>query len=1323
MTFGPSNVLLDDEGNAYLADFSIAKDLASTDATVVSTGLIYYASPEEIRGEPLTPQADVYSLGLVLHELLAGRHPFADVPASQVRERHLSGSLPSIAIARPDLPPGLDEVLRRATAKDATDRYPDALSLAAAFRFAIETGAQVASLPAVEWRNPYKGLRPFTEADAPDFFGRGELTARLVARLGEPAPEARFLAVVGPSGSGKSSVVRAGLIPALRSGALPGSEGWFVVEMHPGSDPFAELESALLSVAVSRPASMVETLESDELGLVRSAGWVLPREGSELLVVIDQFEEVFTLVQDPRRQRAFLEILRTAVVDPTSRVRVVVALRADFYDRPLLHKSFGDLLGARTQTITGLSPEELERAIVGPAGRAGVTVEAALLGKILTEVAEQPSALPLLQYGLTELFERRESSTLTLEAYREMGGVLGVLGRRAEELFERLDQPEKRAARQLFLRLVTVGEEGTAETRRRVLRSELTSVEVDRAAMDRVIDLFDSHRLLSFDRDPITRGPTVEVAHEALMREWGRLRGWIETAREDIRMHRRLAAAAAEWEGAGRDPSFLVRGERLSQLEAWSSTSGLSLTGGERLFLESSSALRETERAEEAARKAREAALERRSRTRLRALVAVLTVATLVASTLTVVALNQRERARREATAAKARELASAALANLEVDPELSILLALESVPTARSSDTSVLQASTEVLHRAITSSRIVATMPGAGSLVDWSPQGDVLAFAGGKKADTVELRSATTGAPIRSWKVDEGSVTDIEFSPDGSLLATAGDRVRLWDPATGQIALTLRPNSNVSGLSFSSDGMFLAGVSASSGASVWGLTTGRRVGAIAKGQLFTEATALSPDGSQLAVARDIGADVYEVASGERLRTLGGHPFNVIDVDWSQDGSRLATTSLAGTVRIWAASGEEPLDTLVTPDAPSDWSPDGSRLVTGSEVFEIGPGGQGRPLLTLAGHAAPIRGVAVAPDGTRVVTADEGGTAKVWDLGLSGDAEWMNLPAQRDWDGDVTFSPDGRTILGSAPGSTVGIWDAATGQEVLTLAGHEHPGFEGDEGIAGIAVSPDGRLIATAGRDRTVKVWQAATGRELFTFDFNGDWIEEVRFSPDGKLLAASVLGTARVFDVVTWRELHTLEIASTPEIMFSTASVQFSSDGRWLVTGSWDGTVRVFDPETGAEVRRIEFASKVDNIAPEPDGTRVAVAAGDRASVWDLRGGEQVAALPDQPAFAVAFSPDGLVATATHEDGLVRVWNPEDGSVLILRGHTKYVTAVAFNPDGSKLASLGAEGVIRVWAVDVDDLIEIAQQELTRTFTQEECRQYLHVDECPSGG
>jgi ABC-type glycerol-3-phosphate transport system substrate-binding protein len=428
---------------------------------------------------------------------------------------------------------------------------------------------------------------------------------------------------------------------------------------------------------------------------------LLPDDGSELVLVVDQLEEVFTMVEEEQTRDRFIQSLVAATQERGSRLRIVITLRADFYDRPLSFPGLAELMRTRMETVTPLTAEELERAISGPAGRVGVVPELALVAEMVADVSDRPGALPLLQYTLTELFERRRGRALTLEAYREIGGVSGALARRAEELYEAMSEPERDAARQLFLRLVTAGD-GPSDTRRLVPRAELLSVDVDRRAMERVIDTFGRHRLLSFDRDPTTRGPTVEVAHEALLRSWDRLRIWIEDAQDDLRHHRRLSGAAADWESSGRDPSLLLRGRRLEELRAWEASTELALSRDEQEYLAAGARERDRELEEDRARGERERALERRSVGRLRALVAVLTAAVLVAAGLTAVAANRTREAERLADLARVAALTGAAVAHLDADPDLSLVLALHAVDLAASRDEAVPSETVEALHWAM---------------------------------------------------------------------------------------------------------------------------------------------------------------------------------------------------------------------------------------------------------------------------------------------------------------------------------------------------------------------------------------------------------------------------------------------------------------------------------------------------------------------------------------------------------------------------------------------------------------------------------------------
>jgi serine/threonine protein kinase/DNA-binding XRE family transcriptional regulator len=460
----PANVLLDDRGNAYLSDFGIAKSVALASGDSEEGDLVgspHYAAPEQLLSDPPQPQTDIYSLGLVLYELLTGRKPFAGPQLVDFIQQQLHQDVPLLGNGENGFPAGLDAVILRATAKEPTARYPDVASFVVAYQQTltpITVGRR--NVPVVEpVENPFKGLRPFDEVDAADFYGRDTLVQDLLTHLGQDNDLARFLAVVGSSGSGKSSVVRAGLLPALRRGGLPASEKWFITDMIPGSDPFRELERALLRVAIHTPSALLDHLRHERTGLLQVAEALLPDDGeTELLLVVDQFEELFTLVEDEVTRALFLDSLVTAVLSPESRLRLIITLRADFTDRPLQYVDIGELVRQRAIFVLPLTPDELEEVITRPVQRLGLEVEPELTATIIHDVGNQPGALPLLQYALTELFEQREEGTLTLQAYQESGGVSGALARRADRIYQEMATAAQFASRQLFVRLVMLGE-------------------------------------------------------------------------------------------------------------------------------------------------------------------------------------------------------------------------------------------------------------------------------------------------------------------------------------------------------------------------------------------------------------------------------------------------------------------------------------------------------------------------------------------------------------------------------------------------------------------------------------------------------------------------------------------------------------------------------------------------------------------------------------------------------------------------------------------------------------------------------------------------
>jgi DNA-binding SARP family transcriptional activator/ABC-type glycerol-3-phosphate transport system substrate-binding protein len=562
-------------------------------------------------------------------------------------------------------------------------------------------GGAAAPTPPVEpvpLRNPYKGLRSFSEADAEDFFGREALVDVLVLMIGDGT---RFLALVGPSGSGKSSVALAGLVPALRE--TPGGRR-LVARMSPGSHPFAQLEAALARAAhdARRPAP---TLGEDDLALLRAVLMVVPDERTEILLVIDQFEELLTGVIARATVESFLHNLVEALEDPHGQLLVVVTLRSDFLDQAMRQPELAELLTTGAVHVPPLTAVELQAAVVRPARAVGLVIEPELVAELVTEATQHPGALPLLQFVLTELTDHAEAGVLTLAALRQAGGVHGMLARRAEVLYASLSGPSQEAVRLLLLRLVAL-KEGGEPTRRVVVIDDLQLPGVGQDTRREVLEALGAARLLTYGRDALSGRPTVEVAHEAVLAAWPRCAGWIAAATADIRLTLDLERVAADWVAADRSSDYLLTGSRLRQHEERARTSEVGATPSGEALLTASLERRDREHEAEAARAAHERTLERRAANRSKAAIAVLALLVAVTSVLTAIAAARGNEARRQQTAALSaaseilvRQLSYAAIAEAGRDPELGLLLALHAVRVAQHRGGRLPRETLEALH------------------------------------------------------------------------------------------------------------------------------------------------------------------------------------------------------------------------------------------------------------------------------------------------------------------------------------------------------------------------------------------------------------------------------------------------------------------------------------------------------------------------------------------------------------------------------------------------------------------------------------------------
>jgi WD40 repeat protein/serine/threonine protein kinase len=1403
----PANILLDEDGNGYIADFGLAKCL-DNDATAYSQagdvmGTPDYLSPEQVRNEPVTPRSDIYSLGVVLYEMLTGSHPFPDSLPVERMFKHLDEPVPRIASLDKNIADAINDVVQKATAKNPDHRYKDVLTMATAFREAAglsvsqaagqlvelltpreqevlkliiegESNREIANkltieLTTVKWyvtqiyrklnvrsrvqaivrareldlivdgravddhatsristlpepENPYKGLQAFQIADERDFFGREKLTRKLLSRLGQNGDFSRFLAVIGPSGSGKSSLVRAGLIPALWRGEFPGSEHWYITDFIPGPHPLDELEVALIQVAANRPEHLHEQLARDERGLVRAAQIILPDDDSELVLVIDQFEEIFTLVENESDRTHFLGLLQQAVTAPRSRVRVIITLRADFYDRPLQYPTFGGLVRSRMETVLPLNAGELEQAITGPAQRVGVRFEDGLVASIVSDINYQPGALPLLQFALTELFEARENRILTHQGYDQIGRATGALAKRAEQLCLELDHAGQEAVRQMFLRLITLGE-GVDDTRRRVVRSELLAIAQDADLMDEVIDTYAAYRLLALDHDPITRRPTVEVAHEALIREWDRLRQWLNESRADIRLQRLLAVAAAEWLRADRDLGFLLYGSRLDQFEGWATNTDLALTEKERAYLEASLTARQKREADEAARLQREletaqklAKTEQYAARRLRWLAVGLAVFLLAAAGLAIFAFNRQAEAQTNLALSESQRLAAEANNILQSggDPELAALLSLRALDTVYTTqaDIALQQASKGDYGR-----RLFSGHTDSVDGLAFSPDGR---FAlSGSLDNTARLWDVETGREIHTLTGHTGWIRNVAYSPDGNYLLTGStdNTARLWDAQTGQELYTLTGHTGeVYGVAFSPDGQYAITGGWEGTIRFWDVETGQEARSLRGDEGIFEMT-LSPDGQYILTGNNATGKVRvsETATGLEAHHLTGlNTSGINTVAFSPDGRYALAGDEIGGLYLWDLQQAEAEPRIFS--GHTEWinevrvSPDGKYALSASHdgtarLWDIQTGEEARRFIS-TNH---VTSIAFSPDGQTVLVGEQDGNIKLWDV--------EPLPDPRTFGGHTNvvsaakFSPNGRYVLTGSLDQTAKLWNVVTGQQLYVLRGHSGE-------VWGVAFSPDSRYALTGSSDKTARLWDVETGQEERVFT-HPDEVSGVAFSPDGRyVLTASWDNTARLWDVETGQEVRVF----TGHTDF-VAGVAFSPDGRYILTGSFgDVTTRLWEVETGREVRQFPgYTDFVNGLSFSPDGKYIITAdEGTTGQLWEVETGQPLDRFPGDVG---RFSADGKFLLT---GGLktAHLWDRATGEQLRTFSVANNLWSVELSPDGKLILIGGSTQTAELWDTDYQTLVDSVCARVLRDFTDEEREEYNINDQqptCPS--
>jgi WD40 repeat protein/serine/threonine protein kinase len=1320
----PDNILIDEDRNCYLTDFGIARFAGHHDVDDGISGSLAYMAPEQLTGGDLSPSADVYSLAFVLYEMLTGTPVFGEADQEHIITRRIFNATYSPIEMSADLPEPIRATLFRATFRDPADRHESIREFIEDFERAVAELSLTTQYPAIDLSalsNPYKGLRSFEEADALDFFGRDALIGTLLDRLREAHWASRFLAVVGPSGSGKSSVVKAGLIPALRHGGVDGSETWFIVEMVPGVHPLRSLETALLSVSHRPPPDLRDRLAMDEQALVAIVNRSVK---NEVLFVIDQFEEVYTLCEDEDERGQFLMLLHRAVIAPTSRVRVVITLRADFYDKPLLDKNFGALIQGRTQVVLPLGAKEVEQAITGPAHRVGLVIDPDLIASMIADTSAESGALPLLQYALTELYDQRDGVRLSAYTYGQIGGISGVLAKRAEEVYQSLSEPLQALTRQLYLRLVAVHEE-QFDTRRRVRRSELLSlVPADRAMqVDAVINAFGKHRLLTFDIDASTREPMVIIAHEALLRTWDKLRDWLASNRNAIRMERLLANAAHEWQVNDRKPDFLLQGTRLAQFRDWARTTEIVLTPSEHEFLALSLSDDEQRQAVESERQRRLAALERRNRNGARllvggALLAALVFLVLAASASTDRAIAESARATSEfrgalAVAAQATsdrravESNSVALAsNALMLSERNPLLALPLIITANQVSTPPPFASRVLSDIAYRPRLIAGLLTGhSGTIygVAYTPDGAQVLTA--SYDQTLILWDAATRQPLRTLRGHTDGVTSVAVLPDGkhALSASYDQTLILWELATGNALRTFGGHEGgVLAVAVSADGKRALSGSLDETAILWDVATGEVVRQLRAHTDAVSAVALSRDGTRaITGGRDAVAITWDTATGAALKTRKGHAGAVSAVALSPDGQKFLTASDDKLLVLWELESGIRLRTFI---GHSDlinavaFTPDGTQAISASFdqqviVWDVLTGLAKR---TLIGHTGAVHALAISGDGAQLTSGGTDLHGIMWTLTAEPNGALVrSLSAHSDWVNAVARSADGKWLLSAGSDSWAMVWDATAAAPTAPYRQFKHRGMAWAAAFSP-APTADGHWLALTGDDAGVMyLWNVDEGRPLRTFEAHNLPVNAVAFSPDGTFaLSASDDGTILLWRVATGEKVRTLQ-GHTDAVN----SVAFLPDGKLALSGSTDRTLRLWNVETGRPIRTLTgHTGAVWRVVVSADGrTALSTSSDTTLMQWDLINSRQLRTLVGHSSivWSVALSPDGTLAVSGSDDKAIMIWDLTLGQAVRVYRTDHVPLAVDFSVTGKTIYAGLDDHSVSEWRADtLTDLI-----------------------------
>jgi WD40 repeat protein len=1091
---------------------------------------------------------------------------------------------------------------------------------------------------------PYQGLLPFTKEQAHFFFGREKVVQLLMEKL----ENYNFVPIIGASGSGKSSVVRAGLIPELEK------NGWQILDpITPDVEPLSELRRAFKKY-FPQPKELHEYIRNHPQGLHEI---ILRLPANEnFLLVIDQFEEVFTLCSQESERNRFIELLTSCPSwesNSSQRLAIVTTMRADFLESCLHSESLTQLIQEQKVLMPPLVGANLEKAIALPAQLQGYRFEEGLLGEIIQDVGKEEGCLPLLQFALTELWEKRDKHKiqLTLEKYQEMGGVIGALNRHAESIYQSLNNQQQELLKRIFLKLVRTNHEDK-DIRQRQPQNRLHWIKYPNNEQETVNDVLEK----LIQGRLVIGNVWLDLAHEALMEGWERFVEWRKEGRELRRLIDRIEDALREWQKEHKDENLMMGGLLAQVREQW-----------QQLEPNLDDLARDFYQRSDAHEKDQIATLER--------------------------ALNQ----------SKLREKATTVLNLLPFQPLESLMLAIQSIGENLEKIPDVVLAPVQhSLHNAMEKIKVsISSEQGrftVNSIAISSDRKIIVAGNGDGVIRLYDLKFQQIGEAFHKY---HGSVYSVAISPDGKTIASGSNdgKVRLWDITGKLIAQPFVAHENyVAVVIFSPDGKTIISGGDDNTLRLWNLDSIPATQKIFRGHKDTILSiAISPDGKRIVSgSRDRTIRLWDTEGNQICDAFRGHEAFVRSVAVSSDGQKIASSSADGTVRLWDFQGKQIVQSFTGHEGyvnAVSFSPDAMTIASvGNDgtlrLWDLSGNQICKPLHE---HKSSVISLTYSKNGQQIVTSGSGGTIRLWDLAGSSLSQPFKIndtsikldsksPDAKNIVRSVAISPDGKQIASGSADGTIRLWDIegnAIGSEFL---GHE-------DSVWSLKFSDDGQMIVSGSDDGTIRLWDLAgngIAHPLITQDaFNF----EVFISPCGQqIISGSRDGKINVWDI------RGNLISQTPlgEDGYITA-VAISPDGQQIATGNRDGSIQLWDILGNSLSKASQgHTGYITTIAFSYDGKQITTGSVDNTVLlWNIDCNPIVKPFYGHEGYvwSVAFSPDGKTIASGSDDKTIRLWDLSGNPICQpFIGHEDAVTSVIFSLDGQIVVSGSEDGTVRLW-------------------------------------